>query len=70
MIANRVSVRVGRVDVLDRLRRGVGWVALDDAAQALTFASRGALKRAVGRPAARERRQLAAVRALHRPRSR
>jgi predicted transcriptional regulator len=34
---------------------------LDDAAQALTFASRMAVKRALGQPVTRERRRLAAV---------
>jgi N-acetylglucosaminyl-diphospho-decaprenol L-rhamnosyltransferase len=38
--------------------------ALDDRMQALTFRSRRTLKRALGRPAERERRQLEAVRAL------
>ncbi|HWE07822.1 MAG TPA: glycosyltransferase [Solirubrobacteraceae bacterium] len=50
-----------------KLRRGARWAAIDDAAQALTFASRGALKRALGLAAARERRQLEAVTALRRP---
>jgi GT2 family glycosyltransferase len=40
--------------------------ALDDAAQAVTFGSRIALKRALGLPNARERRQLGAVAALRR----
>jgi glycosyltransferase involved in cell wall biosynthesis/GT2 family glycosyltransferase len=48
------------------LRRGRGVVALDDAAQALTFASRIIGKRVLGRPAARERRQLAALRRARR----
>ena len=39
---------------------------VDDRAQAVTFASRLALKRALGRPAERERRQLEAVRSLRR----
>ncbi|HEY2439770.1 MAG TPA: glycosyltransferase [Solirubrobacteraceae bacterium] len=52
-----------------RLRRGRHWAAVDDAAQALTFASRGALKRALGLPADRERRQLEAVTALRHLRS-
>ncbi len=39
---------------------------LDDAAQATTFASRYALKRALRRPADRERRQLAALRRVRR----
>lgn len=42
-------------------RLGRGRVNLDDGAQALTFASRALLKLALGRPALRERRQLAAV---------
>jgi GT2 family glycosyltransferase len=37
---------------------------VDDRAQTLTFASRRTLKRALGRPAERESRQLAAVRSL------
>jgi N-acetylglucosaminyl-diphospho-decaprenol L-rhamnosyltransferase len=40
--------------------------ALDDLAQALTFGSRFALKRALRRPADREARQLAALRAVRR----
>jgi GT2 family glycosyltransferase len=48
-----------------RLRLGPRRAALDDGAQALTFASRLVLKRALGRPADRERRQLAAVLAPH-----
>ena len=55
----------GRHDAV-RLRRGARRAALDDAAQVLTFASRAALKRALGVSADRERRQLAAVRALRR----
>jgi N-acetylglucosaminyl-diphospho-decaprenol L-rhamnosyltransferase len=55
----------GRHDAVQR-RLGPGWAALDDGAQMVTFASRMALKRALGRPAARERRQLAAVAALRR----
>jgi glycosyltransferase involved in cell wall biosynthesis/GT2 family glycosyltransferase len=47
-------------------RRGPGWAVIDDSAQMLTFASRIALKRALGRSAVRERRQLAAVRSLRR----
>jgi GT2 family glycosyltransferase len=39
---------------------------LDDVLQAVTFASRIVLKRGVGAPATRERRQLAAVGRLHR----
>jgi GT2 family glycosyltransferase len=50
-----------RHDVVAR-RLGRPAAALDDAAQAATFASRLALKRALGRPAERERRQLAALR--------
>ena len=42
--------------------RGRSALALDDAAQALTFASRVAARRAAGRPAERERAQLAALR--------
>jgi glycosyltransferase involved in cell wall biosynthesis/GT2 family glycosyltransferase len=55
----------GRHDAV-RLRQGARGAAVDDAAQAVTFASRLVLKRALGRPADRERRQLAAVRALRR----
>jgi len=40
--------------------------ARDDALQALTFANRAALKRLLGRPAVREREQLAAVRRARR----
>jgi GT2 family glycosyltransferase/glycosyltransferase involved in cell wall biosynthesis len=43
------------------LARGRRAARLDDGAQALTFASRLALKRLLGRPAVRERRQLDAV---------
>jgi len=43
-------------------RLGRGRQALDDAAQGLTFASRIVAKRALGRPARRERRQLEALR--------
>ena len=50
-----------RHDVVAR-RLGSGHARLDDAVQALTFASRGALKRFLGRDAERERRQLEAVR--------
>jgi GT2 family glycosyltransferase len=39
----------------------------DDLAQAVTFGTRIVLKRAAGRPTARERRQLQALRALRRP---
>jgi N-acetylglucosaminyl-diphospho-decaprenol L-rhamnosyltransferase len=41
-------------------------VALDDAAQALTFATRAAARAALRRPAGRERAQLAALRAARR----
>jgi GT2 family glycosyltransferase/glycosyltransferase involved in cell wall biosynthesis len=54
-----------RRDVVLR-RLGPGRQLLDDCAQSLTFASRTAVKRALGRPAARERRQLAALRAARR----
>jgi N-acetylglucosaminyl-diphospho-decaprenol L-rhamnosyltransferase len=50
-----------RHDVIAR-RLGSGRARVDDAVQALTFASRGALKRILGRDADRERRQLDAVR--------
>jgi GT2 family glycosyltransferase len=55
----------GRHDAVLRCR---GWraAAVDDVAQAVTFASRMALKAALGRPAARERRQLRAVRSVRR----
>jgi N-acetylglucosaminyl-diphospho-decaprenol L-rhamnosyltransferase len=43
------------------LARGRCSARLDDGLQAITFASRLALKRTLGRPASRERRQLAAV---------
>ena len=42
--------------------RGRAALALDDAAQALTFVTRAAARRAVGREAERERAQLAALR--------
>ncbi len=42
--------------------RGRAARALDDAAQALTFGSRAAARRAVGREAEREQAQLAALR--------
>jgi GT2 family glycosyltransferase len=45
-------------------RLGPQRAALDDRAQALTFASRIVLKRALGRPAERERRQLSALRSM------
>ena len=46
--------------------RGERAAVCDDAGQALTFASRAGLKRLLGLGGDRERRQLAAVRALHR----
>jgi glycosyltransferase involved in cell wall biosynthesis/GT2 family glycosyltransferase len=46
-------------------RLGRSRAAIDDGAQALTFASRRTLKRAIGMPSVRERRQLAALAALH-----
>ena len=49
-----------------RARRGPRAAALDDAAQALTFGTRLAAKRALGRPAGRERAQLAALAAARR----
>ncbi|MEA2147286.1 MAG: N-acetylglucosaminyl-diphospho-decaprenol L-rhamnosyltransferase [Solirubrobacteraceae bacterium] len=49
------------------LARGRCSARLDDAAQLTTFATRMALKRALGRPAGRERRQLAALLAIARP---
>jgi GT2 family glycosyltransferase len=49
-----------RREVIAR-RLGPARTRLDDAAQAVTFASRGALKRLAGRSDARERRQLAAL---------
>jgi glycosyltransferase involved in cell wall biosynthesis/GT2 family glycosyltransferase len=55
----------GRHDVVAN-RLGDARARRDDRAQALTFASRGALKRALRRPAERERAQLAAVRGLRR----
>lgn len=48
------------------LRRGGGRVLLDDFAQALTFGSRIAARRALGRSAERERRQLRALREVRR----
>jgi GT2 family glycosyltransferase len=50
------------------VREGLGprRARLDDAAQALTFVSRGALKRVAGRSALRERRQLEALASLRR----
>jgi N-acetylglucosaminyl-diphospho-decaprenol L-rhamnosyltransferase len=54
-----------RHDVMVR-RFGARRAQLDDSAQAATFASRLTLKRALGQPAERERRQLAALRSLER----
>jgi N-acetylglucosaminyl-diphospho-decaprenol L-rhamnosyltransferase len=54
-----------RHDVMVK-RFGARRAQLDDSAQAATFASRLILKRALGRPAERERRQLAALRSLER----
>ncbi len=50
----------------DAIERTLGprWAAVDFAFQAATFGSRIALKRALGRDAARERRQLRALRSL------
>jgi GT2 family glycosyltransferase len=48
-------------------RLGAPRARVDLYAQALTFLSRGIVKRALGRPAARERAQLKAVLALRRP---
>ena len=56
-----------RRDVVER-RLGRRRAALDDAAQALTFGTRIVAKAALGRPAARERHQLAALRAARRAR--
>jgi GT2 family glycosyltransferase/glycosyltransferase involved in cell wall biosynthesis len=47
-------------------RLGAGRARIDVCAQALTFSSRAALKRAAGRPYARERAQLRALRDLRR----
>jgi GT2 family glycosyltransferase len=47
-------------------RLGSGRARLDDVAQAATFGSRIVLKRLLGRPAAREQRQLQALRAVRR----
>lgn len=58
----------GRHDAVAR-RLGPRRAALDDAAQAVTFASRVALRRTLGRPALRERAQLAAVESLLRGRA-
>ncbi len=54
---------LARHDVVAR-RLGRRHAALDDAAQAVTFATRLTLKRALRRPATRERRQLAALMAM------
>ncbi len=51
-------------------RRGARAARGDDALQLATFASRAALKRALRRPAGRERRQLAALRRSRRARAR
>jgi GT2 family glycosyltransferase len=56
-----------RHDVVAR-RLGRRHAAVDDAAQALTFASRLVIKQALGRPADREPRQLAALRSMRAPR--
>jgi len=55
-----------RHDVIARAL-GPSRARLDDRAQAVTFASRLAVKRMLGRPAERERRQLAAVLCGHGP---
>jgi len=47
-------------------RLGPRYARLDDSTQTLTFASRRLLKRALGREAKRERRQLEAIRAVRR----
>ena len=54
-----------RREVLAR-QRGVRRARIDDAAQAVTFASRILVKKVVGRPVARERRQLEAARRVSR----
>ncbi len=54
-----------RHDVVAR-RLGPQYARLDDSTQMLTFASRRLLKRALGREAERERRQLEAIRAVRR----
>ena len=54
-----------RHDAIKR-RLGARRARVDDAAQAVTFASRIALKRALGRPAERERGQLRAIRTVRR----
>ncbi len=56
-----------RHDVMAK-RFGARRAQLDDSAQAATFASRLTLKRMLGQPAERERRQLAALRSLERRR--
>lgn len=56
-----------RHDVVAR-RLGAHAARLDDRAQAVTFRSRAALKRALDRPAERERRQLDALRRVRRSR--
>ncbi len=56
-----------RHDVVAR-RLGPGRARLDDLSQAVTFASRMSLKRALGRPSDRERRQLEALALLASPR--
>ena len=53
-------------DEVVALRLGARRATVDRVAQALTFGSRLFLKRAVGRPAARERRQLEALRRVRR----
>jgi GT2 family glycosyltransferase len=55
-----------RHDVVSR-RLGPARAAVDDRAQAVTFASRLAIKRSLGIAADRERRQLAALRSMRRP---
>lgn len=55
-----VQLARARHDVVAR-RLGPGYARLDDLSQALTFASRMSLKRALGRPSDRERRQLWAL---------
>ncbi|MHB1568898.1 MAG: glycosyltransferase [Solirubrobacteraceae bacterium] len=59
----------GRHDAI-ALTRGPLAAAVDDCGQAVTFASRAALKRVLGRRAARERRQLGALRSMRRSRRR
>src|SRR5207248_6877087 len=55
-----------RHEVVTR-RLGPRHARRDDSAQTLTFASRCLLKRALGREADRERRQMEAIRAVRRP---